>query len=235
LASAQLLLRHQGKFLIPSLLSLPSNLANRSQIRGRGAELPETCRNLKCIPKYRATSFCDRGFCRLRGNPKYFFAKRDDGDLVESIPSGYEIYENPNAQVFLRRKRPQIIKDEEVAVVREGVKQYSSLAYAIIDVKKDAIIIYTADQDVDLLAETFGTLTGASESKVRSVVERILSYSPMMQFVLSDKEQRLFEAWRFSFLGSIDDWIPISGEDTLPALVKRYVKHLGEDSFYELY
>jgi hypothetical protein len=180
------------------------------------------------------TYFLHQGITKA-GNPKYFFAKRDDGDLVETIPPGYEIYENPNAQVFLRKKRPQIIKDEEVATVTEGVAQYSKLEHFIVDVKKDAVIIYTADQDVDLLAETLGTLTGASESKVRSVVERILSYSPMMRFVLSDKEQRLFEAWRFSFLGSIDDWIPISGEDTLPALVKRYVKHLGEDSFYELY
>ena len=40
------------------------------------------------------------------GNPKYFFALRDEGELVETIPPGYEIYENPNAQVFLRRKWP---------------------------------------------------------------------------------------------------------------------------------
>ncbi|KKM87650.1 hypothetical protein LCGC14_1266760 [marine sediment metagenome] len=34
------------------------------------------------------------------GKPKYFFSKKRNGDLVEKIPDGYEIYENPNAQVF---------------------------------------------------------------------------------------------------------------------------------------
>lgn len=55
------------------------------------------------------------------GNPKYFFALRDEGDLVEVIPPGYEVYENPNGQVFLRRTQPQIITDEEVAVAEDGI------------------------------------------------------------------------------------------------------------------
>jgi hypothetical protein len=38
---------------------------------------------------------------------------RDEGDLVETIAPGYEIYENPDVQMFLRRKRAQIISDEE--------------------------------------------------------------------------------------------------------------------------
>jgi hypothetical protein len=51
-----------------------------------------------------------RGKTKL-GNPKYFFALRDEGDLVEVIPAGYEVYENPNAQVFLRRTQSQVITD----------------------------------------------------------------------------------------------------------------------------
>lgn len=31
------------------------------------------------------------------GNPKYFFALRDEGNLVDTVPPGYDIYENPNA------------------------------------------------------------------------------------------------------------------------------------------
>ena len=34
------------------------------------------------------------------GKPKYFFSKKSEGNLVEQIPDGFEIYENPNAQVF---------------------------------------------------------------------------------------------------------------------------------------
>jgi hypothetical protein len=31
------------------------------------------------------------------GKPRYWFAKSTEGDLVEAIPKGYEIYENPDA------------------------------------------------------------------------------------------------------------------------------------------
>jgi hypothetical protein len=169
------------------------------------------------------------------GNPKYFFALRDEGDLVETIPPGYEIYENPNAQVFLRRIRPQIITDEEMAIVKSGMKQYCRLERFIIDVKKNTIIIYTPDQDVDLLVGMFNSLGSTRGTNAKAVVEKFLTYSPMLQFILIDKEQRLFETQRYCFLGSIDDWMTIDYKDKLPKLVKTYVKHLGEDSFYDLH
>lgn len=61
------------------------------------------------------------------GKPKYFFALRDQGNLVETVPQGYEIYENPNSQVFPRKIRPQIITYEEIASVKAGMRQYSRL------------------------------------------------------------------------------------------------------------
>jgi hypothetical protein len=40
------------------------------------------------------------------GKPKYFFSMKAEGNVLEAIPDGYEIYENPNAQVFLRKIQP---------------------------------------------------------------------------------------------------------------------------------
>jgi hypothetical protein len=48
------------------------------------------------------------------GKPKYFFSMKSEGNLVNKMPEGYEIYENPNAQVFLRKIQPQIVTPEEV-------------------------------------------------------------------------------------------------------------------------
>jgi hypothetical protein len=169
------------------------------------------------------------------GKPKYFFALREEGDLVATIPPGYEIYENPNGQVFLRKIRPQLITDAEVATVDAGMRQHCRLESYIVDVKKDTILIYTPDQDVDLLAETFGLFPGVQEERAKAALLSVLSYSPMLQFVLVDEEKRLFETRRYCFLGSIDDWISISGAEHLSELVKTYVRHLGEDSYYELY
>jgi hypothetical protein len=47
--------------------------------------------------------------------------------------------------------------------------------------------------------------------------------------------KREFIAQRYCYLGSIDDWIDIGSPDTLQNLVKTYVKHLGQDSYFELF
>lgn len=122
-----------------------------------------------------------------KGNPNYYFAKKEPDAPVETIPDGYEIYENPNAQVFLRkilRKiRPKLITDDEMATVRQGVKAYAQVKHFLLDVKKNAIIITE----------------------------------------------------RYCFRGSIDDWIQISAPDVLEKLVRQFVPHLGQESFYELH
>jgi hypothetical protein len=79
------------------------------------------------------------------GKPKYHFAMKSEGNLADSIPEGFEIYENPNAQVFLRRIPPKIITDEERQLVENGMRKYGSVQDYKIDVRGKAIIVYTAD------------------------------------------------------------------------------------------
>lgn len=169
------------------------------------------------------------------GKPQYFFALRDEGELVDTVPPGYEIYENPKGQVFLRKVRRQLITDEEVATVEAGMRQHSRLENYIVDVQKNTILVYTPDQDVELLAMKFEGFPGVQIEGAKAALQGVLSYSPMLQFVLVDKEKRLFETRRNCFLGSIDDWISISGAEPLSELVKTYVQHLGEESYYDLY
>ena len=166
------------------------------------------------------------------GRVNYFFSMKSDGDPVDAIPEGFEIYENPNAQVFLRRKRPKIIMDEEAALVDRGVKQFSDLEYYLIDTKNDTITVLTANQDWNPLSEAFGFV---SYARAKEIFRRFLSYTPMLQFVLKDKEKREFIVRRYCFLGSVEDWITIGGPGELQDLVKKFVRHLGKDSFYELF
>lgn len=170
-----------------------------------------------------------------KGNPKYSFAQKAEGDLVDAIPPGYEIYENPNGQVFLRHIPAQIITPEEVAVVEDGMRRYGRVEHYIIDVKKNVILIYTPDQDVDMLLEAFSPIAGVLRAGAQTRLEEILTYSPMLQFMLVDKANRLFQTQRYCFLGGVDDWIMIGTMGTLFALVKEYVPHLGQDSYFELY
>jgi len=56
----------------------------------------------------------------------------------------------------------------------------------------------------------------------------------MMRFLLVDDQHRTFLTQRYCFIGSIDDWIDIGTPGKLATLVKKYVKHLGKESYFDL-
>jgi hypothetical protein len=170
------------------------------------------------------------------GKPKYYFSMESEEHLAESIPVGFEIYENPNAQVFLRRVPPKLITDEERQVVEDSMWKYAGVQDYKIDVKGNAIVVYTADQDIETLADVFkDRYPGpAANTPLRTLLRQGIRYSPMLQFILDDEKRRTFTAQRYCFRGSVDDWIDI-GYGPLTTLVTQYVKHLGKESYFELY
>ena len=170
------------------------------------------------------------------GKPTYHFSMQSEGSLAASIPEGFEIYENPNAQVFLRKIPPKLITEEERQVVEEGMRKYADVKDYKIDVKGKAIIIYTTDQDVETLAHLFKDIVPdpQSNTQLMTSLRHSLQYSPMLQFILDDEQCRTFVAQRYCFRGSIDDWIDI-GYGPLTTLVKTYVQHLGKESYFELF
>jgi len=170
------------------------------------------------------------------GKPKYHFAMKSEGNLADSIPEGYEIYENPNAQVFLRRIPPRIITDEEIAIVEAGMRTYSNVKDSKLDVRGNAIFIYTAVQDLEALMAIIQDYPTSQDEQARmmATLRQEIQYTSDMQFVLVDETKRTFATQRYCYLGSIDDWIPIGRSDNLPSLVKQYVKHLGKESFVTL-
>jgi hypothetical protein len=167
------------------------------------------------------------------GKAKYYFAMQSEGSLAKAIPAGYEIYENPNAQVFLRRIPPKIITDEECQIVDEGMRKYATVKDYKIDVKGNAILIYTAEQDIEALANIFkDTHPDPLENvELMTTLRQVIHFSPMLVFQLVDGTRRTFQTQRYCFLGSGDDWIEIGKPGKLPTLVKKYVKHLGQDSY----
>ena len=63
------------------------------------------------------------------------------------------MYENPRGQVFLRKKKPTIISDSEIRVVDDGMREHSDVEYYKLDTKKNAVIVYLADQDIEGMRE----------------------------------------------------------------------------------
>lgn len=169
-----------------------------------------------------------------KGHPKVFFSLKKSGQLVDVMPKGYEVYENPHGQVFLRKKKPAIIKDTEMRLVDEGMRKYSGIECYRLDLKKNAIIVYLADQDGETIGEILPERYILNCGGMKKALNSMLTYSPMMRFILMDEEKRKFMAERYCFLGSIDDWINIGSPDKLENSTKRFLKHLGKELFFEL-
>jgi hypothetical protein len=167
-----------------------------------------------------------------KGNPRYHFAMQAPTELVKGIPEGYEIYENPNAQVFLRKIVPKEILDQEMAILEKELRAHAKPTKYIIDTKGKVITIFWTDQGGPKkgdLCSFFGM------ARMEEFYESHAYFNPIFRFTLVDPQERLFIAERFCFRGSIDDWMYLGGgPDSLQTLVKRYVRHLGEESFYEL-
>ena len=180
------------------------------------------------VNRYRDTYYLHAGKTKT-GKPRYWFSTKAEGDLVHAIPEGYEVYENPDAQVFLRKIVPQLVTPAEVTVVQEGLKRYAPGQNCIVDVQQDHIVVHHAEQ-VSLDLERFGF--GFRE--LPTVHRR---YLKVMRFGLVDEKDRTFRVQRWCFRGSINRWIDLwesASEGKLSDLVKRFCPHIGQESFFEL-
>ncbi len=168
------------------------------------------------------------------GKPNYFFSTDPDGTSVNAVPEGFEIYENVGGQVFLRRKTPKFITDEELAMVKEALKRHAEEWRYRVEVKKAALIIYESSDNTAVLERI--ALPWVNKAAIKQAAIQCVSYMAVMRFVLADPEERLFLAERFCFRGSVDDWIDIGGRaQKLSVVLKKFIRHLGQESIYELY
>jgi hypothetical protein len=179
------------------------------------------------------------------GKPRYFFSAQQHikGEVVYRIPDGYEIYEHPeNAQVFLRKMRPQLITDLEKLIVNKAVKALQRSKRYLIDIKDEYITIYESSVDVEDLKSIFSDLLEHTPPRPELTADDAMNvlvnaadrhYSAILRFRLVDKKRRTFTAERFCFIGAIDDWINIGGPENLETLVETYIELLGTDIFFD--
>jgi len=82
------------------------------------------------------------------GKPKYFFSTKQGTEGVDAIPDGFEIYENVNGLVFLRKIPQQIIKPKEQAYVEAALKRHGESWQYRAEVKKNTITVYECETDM---------------------------------------------------------------------------------------
>lgn len=116
------------------------------------------------------------------GKPRYWFSKSTEGELVGTIPEGYEVYENPDAQVFLRRIVPQLVTPAEIAVVEDGLRRYAPGQNCLVDVHREHIVVYHAER-VRLDLGGFG---------IGELPPSYRNYMKVMRFTLVEEQDRMF-------------------------------------------
>lgn len=163
------------------------------------------------------------------GKKRYVFSKEPGDKPVNKIPEGYEITESVNGVVSLSKAVPSPILPAEVAAVREAVAAHDHLSRYRVDSRKKDIIVYEPiGPGPEQLAEALGVRAEALKGLGDDA-----QYTPVLRFLLVDEERRWFGVERMCYRGSVDGWLPL-GAGKIEKLAKRYVVHLGKESFYEL-
>ncbi|HZL38025.1 MAG TPA: hypothetical protein VFC78_22105 [Tepidisphaeraceae bacterium] len=168
----------------------------------------------------------------------YSATRKPTGKLLDRVPEGYQVYEHPaNAQIFVRKAKSTKILPTERQLLESSIRKLAKLEHFIVDTEADSLVVYLSDAEADAALNTMRSVAPMTADQARSMRSFMLShatYSKMMRFVLMDDDIRSFGVERWCFLGAIDDWYFLDSAETLAELAKRYVPHLGKESFFEL-
>jgi hypothetical protein len=165
------------------------------------------------------------------GKASYHFSMKQEGELAEAIPDGFEIYETPNGQVFLRRIQREIITGDEVDVVKHEVGRHRRLKYHQVEAKGNAITLFEPNQDVEGLSALMREVSGRKDRSSEELLSRFVTVSPLIRFVLLDEDRRTFIAERYHFSGPVNEWIPCGDSGTLGQVVHTALERLGRNGF----
>lgn len=198
------------------------------------------------------------------GKPTYHFSKKAEGDLVYEIPEGFEVYENPDGRVFLIRTPKKTISEDEKRTVESAVEEAGVTDSIVEVKKDTITVFLgdlTEDNFSDILdvdcfladliekAESFGVSipddlrefvpeivekARAAQPKPAELLKKAQTYSPALRFTLQDEEIRSFAVERAWSAGMKEEWLWLEGPASLRELAKKYCRHLGKDSFYDL-
>jgi len=182
--------------------------------------------------------YCLQSKAGDKGQVKYSFARNLTWTPVQQLPEGYEVREHPESgQVVIRRIKPSAIRPEEKSQLEKIIRDLTGELLFIVDVEERSLVVYVSDMDADVRIEMLRQILPMDIAAARRMKAGMIAraeYARMMRFTLTDAENRLFNMDRWCFKGSIDDWYFIKGNQPLEYLATKYIRHLGEESFFDL-
>jgi hypothetical protein len=173
----------------------------------------------------------------------YYAAKTRDAAKAAVLPPEFEFYESPTTAVSIRRRLVSDVTDVEHEAVGLAVDALCTVALDTVklDRTKSSVVVWLADEPFTAQDEAYGMVPNkaafplmfASARLRRMQFMAVMRFTPVSPRETKAQATRQFFAERYCWRGSVDAWIPI-GSGSLNELLKKFIPHLGKDSFFEL-
>lgn len=177
-----------------------------------------------------------RAATTAKGGIRYYITKSDNfPDLIETLPEGFEIYEDPHdGRVIFRKIVPCAVAQEELDLVQKAVETLSDLKDILIQGEGETIVIWHSQfnsisgQDENLTAEEAVEFYGEG-------INAWKKYYADFMFVLIDADKRFFRAARkvYMNLGG-NGYISLKeGIGSLQYLTEKFCPYMGRESYFD--
>lgn len=163
-----------------------------------------------------------------KGNIKYYMSTKIQKGSIDEIPKGFEVYENPDGNVTLRKVFTHVLNLDEKEIIEKVIKKMCKGVEYLLDDRKDGVGIY--------IDESYGKRTSVLDLSYLTLglgrPNRIM-YNPTFK-IYKDKQDNEYYIERICYLGGSLDWIYIDKNSELKKICEKYFVHIGKESFYEL-
>ena len=199
-----------------------------------------------------------------KGSLRYVMKRSEDG-AASGIPDGCEICEDVNGVVSIRKVVSQLIREEEVQLVRSKLVELGLRGYRV-GIKDKYLTVYEPEQDEESIRDYLKTMDDLERKEIEHLAsflpphhpmaEKVLEFierkqslpsdkkvremlessrvAPILRFILKDKKKRVFRVERMTFRGE-GGWHDLYDSLPLQKAVNKYLRHLGKESFFDLY
>lgn len=177
-----------------------------------------------------------RAATTAKGGIRHYITKSDNfPDLIDVMPNGFEIYEDPHdGRVIFRKIVPCLVSQEQVAYVKAAVETLSDLKDIYIQGEGDAIVVWHSQ---------FNSISGNEDNLTPEEaieyfgenVNRWKKYYDNFIFVLIDADKGIFRAERRVFMSRAGGgYMPLKdGIGSLQVLTQKFCPHMGRESYFD--
>jgi len=165
-----------------------------------------------------------------RGNFRYYFSKSCNDNLVDKIPDGYEIYENPSGQVFLRKLNISSITENETFIVENFLHKKTKFENYYLDVHGNEITVFLPKLDIEEIDGMLSiTMIGENIELSEFYAENFI-YIPSLKVTINNDEGKKYFLEKYKVDAEIKKWIPIDSSTDLNKLLEDNINEFSDNS-----